>query len=116
MGTWEINKISATIGCYYNLYVILDLYGWCVVGWSLTRSEADARAAMFVRETILSNSLDLDDFSIQADRGAVMMSRHLSQCCLRNEHHAKVFTATNKQRQYVLRITIYNFEVRVCIA
>ena len=56
--TWDITKLPAAIGGYYNLYVILDLYGRCVVGWRLARSETGALAAMFVRETILANNVN----------------------------------------------------------
>ena len=78
--TWDITKLPAALGGYYNLYVILDLYSRCVVGWRLARSETGALAAMFVRETILANNVDPDGLSIHADRGAAMTSRHLSQC------------------------------------
>ena len=77
--TWGITKLPAAIGGYFNLYVILDLYSRCVVGWRLARSETGALAAMFVRETILANGVDPAGLSIQADRGAAMTSRHLSQ-------------------------------------
>jgi len=78
--TWDITKLPAAIGGYYNLYVILDLYSRCVVGWRLARSESGALAAMFVRETILAHGVDPDGLSIHADRGAPMTSKHLSQC------------------------------------
>ena len=78
--TWDITKLPAAIGGYYNLYVILDLYSRCVVGWRLSRSESGALAAMFVRETILAHGVDPDGLTIHADRGAAMTSHHLSQC------------------------------------
>jgi putative transposase len=77
--TWDITKLPAALGGYYNLYAILDLYSRCVVGWRLVRSKTGALAAMFVRETILANGVDPDGLSIRADRGAAMTSRHLSQ-------------------------------------
>ena len=77
--TWDITKLPAAIGGYYNLYVIIDLYSRCVVGWRLSTTETGALAAMLVRETILEHDVDPCGLSIHADRGAAMTSRHLSQ-------------------------------------
>ena len=77
--TWDITKLPAAIGGHYNLYVILDLYSRCVVGWRLARSETGALAAMFIRETILANGVDHNGLCVHADRGPPMTSRPLSQ-------------------------------------
>ena len=47
--TWDITKLPAAIGGYYNLYVIIDLYSRCVVGWRLSTTETGALAAMTSR-------------------------------------------------------------------
>ena len=63
---WNITKLQAAIGGYYNLYVILDLYSRCVVGWRLTHSETGSLAAIFIRKIILANGVALDGLSILA--------------------------------------------------
>ena len=80
--TWDITKLSAAIGGYYNLYVILDLYSRCVVGWRLLRTESGAFAAMFVMETILTPGVDSDGLSIHADRGEHLQIQRIRQHAL----------------------------------
>ena len=80
--TWDITKIPAAIGGYYNLYVILDLYSRCVVGWRLLRTESGAFAAMFVMETILTPGVDSDGLSIHADRDEHLQIQRIRQHAL----------------------------------
>ena len=80
--SWDITKLKGPQKwTYYYLYVIIDIYSRCTVGWMLAHSECSHLAQKLIRETIDKQAIDeehLAQLTIHSDRGAVMKSHNVA--------------------------------------
>jgi putative transposase len=77
--SWDVTWLRGpTKGQYYYLYVLLDIYSRCVVGWTLARRESADIAARLIRAACDKQQIRPDQLTIHADRGAVPTSRELA--------------------------------------
>lgn len=76
MWSWDITKLlGPPKWTYYYLYVIIDIYSRCVVGWVVTGCESAALAERLLADTIDKQNVDRDQLTIHADRGSSMASK-----------------------------------------
>lgn len=77
--SWDVTWLRGPVkGRYYFLYVLLDIYSRCVVGWTLARRENAEIAVQLVRETCRKQDIQPDQLTIHADRGAVPTAADLA--------------------------------------
>jgi putative transposase len=77
--SWDVTWLRGPVkGRYYYLYVLLDIYSRCVVGWTLARRENAEIAMRLVRETCRKQDIQPDQLTIHADRGAVPTAAELA--------------------------------------
>ena len=77
--SWDVTWLRGPVkGRYYYLYVLLDIYSRCVVGWTLARRENAELAMRLVRETCHKQNIQPDQLTIHADRGAVPTAADLA--------------------------------------
>lgn len=77
--SWDVTWLRGPVkGRYYYLYVLLDIYSRCVVGWTLARRENTELAMRLVRETCHKQNIQPDQLTIHADRGAVPTAADLA--------------------------------------
>lgn len=78
--SWDITKLkTGKKWSYHQLYVIIDVYSRCVVGWLVAEKESAALAEMLIAETCYKHGIQRDQLTIHADRGAAMKSKAVSQ-------------------------------------
>jgi len=78
--SWDITKLLGPAKwTYYYLYVILDIYSRCAVGWMLASRENADLAKRLIRETIEKQEVDADTLVIHSDRGPSMTSHTVAQ-------------------------------------
>ena len=78
--SWDITKLKGPEKwTYYYLYVILDIYSRCVVGWMLADKENSALAKQLIETTIKKHSVKEDQLIIHSDRGPSMTSHSVAQ-------------------------------------
>lgn len=64
---------------HYYLYVILDIYSRCVVGWLLAEVESGALAEQLIAATCRKQGIARQQLTLHADRGAPMMAQGVAQ-------------------------------------
>jgi putative transposase len=63
--TWDISKLKGPDkGCYYDLYVIIDIFSRYVVGWLLAPYESAELATDFIHDAVLTQGVDRDTLTI----------------------------------------------------
>jgi putative transposase len=78
--SWDITKLkTGKKWSYYHLYVIMDVYSRCVVGWMVADKESATLAEEFIAETCFKEGISSHQLTIHADRGAAMKSKAVSQ-------------------------------------
>ncbi len=78
--SWDITKLLGPAKwTYYYLYVILDIYGRCAVGWMLASRENADLAKRLIRDTIEKEDVDANGLTIHSDRGPSMKSHAVAQ-------------------------------------
>src|SRR4029450_10819801 len=74
--SWDITKLLGPAKwTYFYLYVILDIFSRCVVGWMLAPHESAALAERLIAETCAKHRIQLGQLTLHADRGASMQSK-----------------------------------------
>jgi putative transposase len=74
--SWDITKLHGPAKwTYYYLYVILDIYSRCVVGWLLADAESKTLAEQLLADTIAKQNVDRNTLTIHADNGSSMASK-----------------------------------------
>jgi putative transposase len=74
--SWDITKLhGATTWSYFQLYVILDVYSRCVVGWLVADHESAVLAEKLIRETCARHAIQPGQLTLHADRGSSMKSK-----------------------------------------
>ncbi|QDT04485.1 Integrase core domain protein [Rubripirellula lacrimiformis] len=78
--SWDITKLKGPeTWTYYYLYVILDIYSRCVVGWMLADSESADLAKQLIETTIDKQNIPPEQLIIHSDRGPSMTSHSVAQ-------------------------------------
>lgn len=73
--SWDITKIKGPVkGQFFNLYVILDIFSRCIVGWMLAERENALLAARLIEQTCAKHNIRPGSLTIHADRGSPMMA------------------------------------------
>lgn len=78
--SWDITKLKGPGKWeHYHLYVILDIFSRCVVGWMIAEYESETLAKRLIAETLQKHGISRDQLVIHADRGAAMKSKVVAQ-------------------------------------
>jgi putative transposase len=97
--SWDITKLRGPRKwTYYYLYVILDVYSRCVVGWMIAQREAATLAEELIAETCAKQGIALDQLTLHADRGSSMRSKTVAQLLADlgvTKTHTRPYTATD---------------------
>jgi putative transposase len=77
--SWDITKLLGPVKwTYYYLYVILDIYSRCVVGWMLALRESADLAGELVRQSCEKQGIAPNQLILHADRGAPMVAKTMA--------------------------------------
>jgi putative transposase len=78
--SWDITKLPGpTRGVYYELFVIIDIYSRCVLGWTVAAVQTGELAEAFIAETLAAQGVERDQLTRHADRGTSMTSKPVAQ-------------------------------------
>ena len=78
--SWDITKLKGPEKwTYYYLYVILDIYSRCVVGWMLAHRESADLAKQLIETTIEKQKVQSEQLILHSDRGPSMTSHSVAQ-------------------------------------
>jgi putative transposase len=78
--SWDITKLRGpATWTSYSLYVILDVYSRCVVGWLIAEHESEHLAQELIRETCAKQGIQPGQLTIHADNGSAMVSKSVAQ-------------------------------------
>lgn len=78
--SWDITKIKGlTTWTYFYLYVILDVFSRCVVGWMVMERESALLAEEFIAETCQQEGIAPQQLTLHADNGSSMTSKTVAQ-------------------------------------
>jgi putative transposase len=74
--SWDITKLKGPVKwCYFYLYVVLDIFSRCVIGWMLASRESASLAEDLLSESYDKHGINPGQLTIHADRGPSMKSK-----------------------------------------
>ena len=74
--SWDITKLKGPEKwSYFYLYVIIDIFSRCVVGWMIADRESAAYAKRLIGEAHSRQGIPRDTLTLHADRGAAMAAK-----------------------------------------
>ena len=74
--SWDITKLHGPAKwTYYYLYVILDIFSRCVVGWMVASRESQTLAERLINQTLAAQHVIAGQLTLHADRGSSMTSK-----------------------------------------
>ncbi len=74
--SWDITKLMGPQKwTYYYLYVIIDIFSRCVVGWHVADTESAALFKPLFQESIGKHGVAPGELTLHADRGASMTAK-----------------------------------------
>lgn len=77
--SWDITKLRGPRkGVWYHLYVLLDIFSRCVLGWLVAQREESSLARELIRATLEKQGIPKDSLTIHADRGPSMTSKSVA--------------------------------------
>lgn len=77
--SWDITKLKGPLkAAHFQLYVILDIFSRCVVGWMIADCESDHLAEALIAQTCDKEGIVPGQLTLHADRGASMRSKLVS--------------------------------------
>lgn len=78
--SWDITKLKGPAKWnHFHLYVIMDIYSRCVVGWMVAPHESAALAQLLISETCQKQRIAPAQLTLHADRGSSMKSKLVAQ-------------------------------------
>ncbi len=78
--SWDITKLKGPAKwTYFYLYVIIDIFSRCVVGWMVAHRESTELAKRLIRETCARQAIQEAQLTLHADRGSSMTSKGVEQ-------------------------------------
>lgn len=73
--TWDISYIaSEERGTFYYLYLIVDIWDRCIVGWAIHETESGKLAAALLEQTCITQGVERHTLVVHQDNGAPMIS------------------------------------------
>jgi putative transposase len=96
--TWDITLLRGPTGRFYYLYVILDLYSRCVVGWMIAERESAKLAEQLIADTCEKQGIRRDQLTLHADRGSAMRSKTVAELLIHlrvAKSHSRPYTPTD---------------------
>jgi putative transposase len=77
--SWDITRLKGPARyCYFQLYVILDVYSRYVVAWMVAEREDQELAAQLIDGALAQEKITPGTLTIHADRGAAMTSKSVA--------------------------------------
>jgi putative transposase len=74
--SWDITKLHGPVKwSHFHLYVLIDIFSRCVVGWMVASKEAAHLAEKLISDTCARQEIKPGQLGIHADRGSSMMSK-----------------------------------------
>lgn len=74
--SWDITKVPGPArGCYFSLYVAIDIFSRYIVGWTIARTENAALARAFLADAFERHGIRAGQLVCHADRGTPMTAR-----------------------------------------
>ena len=74
--SWDITKLKGPVKwAYFYLYVILDVFSRCVVGWMVADRESAALAKRLIADSYDKHHIRPGQLTVHADRGSSMKSK-----------------------------------------
>ena len=71
--SWDITYLISTVkGRYFYLYLIMDVYSRCIVGWSIHDAENSSHASKLMRKTCFKEGVSEHDLVLHSDNGSPM--------------------------------------------
>ena len=71
--TWDITWIPGNIkGCYYKLYLIIDIFSRMIIQWEIHESETQAHAIELVKKAVFRHNLFNKPLVLHSDNGSPM--------------------------------------------
>lgn len=78
--SWDITKLRGPQKwTYFHLYVILDIFSRCVVGWMIAKAESAQLAKKLIAQTIAKHHIAPGQLTLHADRGTSMRSKLVAE-------------------------------------
>ena len=97
--SWDITKLKGPAKwSYFQLYVIIDIFSRCVVGWMLADRESSFLASKLIRETCRRHGIEPGSLTLHADRGPSMTSKvtgHLLADLGITKTHSRPYTSND---------------------
>ncbi len=76
--SWDITKLKDRFAACFHLYVILDIFSRCVVGWMVAEQETAELAAQLIADTAAKEAIGPATLTLHADRGSSMRSKQVA--------------------------------------
>ena len=74
--SWDITKLKGPAKwTYFYLYVVMDIFSRCVVGWMIATREASCLAKELLNESYDKQDIKPNQLTVHADRGPSMKSK-----------------------------------------
>jgi len=74
--SWDITKLKGPVKwSYFYLYVILDVFSRCVVGWMVADRESSTLAKRLISHSYERHGIGPGELTLHADRGSSMKSK-----------------------------------------
>lgn len=110
--SWDITKLAgATRGSYFSLYVVLDIFSRCVVGWELATTESARVAQGMLDEAFRRHAIRPGQLTVHADRGAPMTAKStallLSDLGITQSHSRPHVSDDNPYSEAAFRTLLY---------
>ncbi len=78
--SWDISNLRGpTVGTYFYLYVILDVFSRYVVGWMVAQRESADLARVLIEASCQRQGISAQQLTLHADRGAPMIAKSVEQ-------------------------------------
>jgi len=78
--SWDITKVRGLPrGLWFHLFVLLDIFSRCVVGWTLTRHPSAAVAGHLLQETLPKHPVEPGTLTVHNDRGPEFVAEDIGK-------------------------------------
>jgi len=97
--SWDITRLKGPVKwTYYYLYVVLDIFSRCVVGWLLAQRESEELARHLIAETCRKQQIKQEQLTLHADRGSPMIAKSMVQLLADlgvDKNHSRPYTSND---------------------
>jgi putative transposase len=81
--TWDITRLPGSQrSIFYHLYTVMDIFSREVVGWTVAACESEGVARELISKSCERQSIDPQQLTLHADRGAPMMVLSMAELLL----------------------------------